>query len=673
MKLIIAEKPNLAKAIAEALPGKMETKKGYIECSQDIIVTWLVGHVLHLAEPEGYDINLKNWYTIINGPIVPVRWKLLVSPKVKQQVQIVTELHKKADQIIHAGDPDREGQLLVDEFLEYIGNKKPVLRFLGGNNLEPTAIRTAMTTMKDNRHYDSLRKSALARQRADWLIGMNLTRLFTLYMQSQGHEGVSNIGRVKTPVMCLIVERIAQIQNFKPVDFYSLRSRFSAKGQEFHANWQIPKDTPGLDPEGRLIDKATVETLLQKLNNNKVATITSFKAEDKKEQHPLCFNISALQIKANKQYGYKPDDVADTLQKLYEAKLLTYPGTDCPYLPEDQHGNAQDILSIISTFAPFTAIIAKTNTRIISRTWNSKKAPVHHAIIPTKTKFDFNTLSQKEKNLYTMVAMQYIMQFYDLHNFKQTEIEIDHAGEKFNAVGKVTVKAGWRELFGKDDQDEKDEDSQSLPVVAQGDKVNVVKNEINQKTTKPPKPFTLGSILEAMENIHKYVKNPEAKKILKDVKGIGTARTSGTILKDLTKDIIEVYGKKEELHPSPKAVALYRILPAELKYPDTTAVWEMSFNQIVETNSDIDPFIANQVKLITKLIDQYKGAIKPRVVKQAPAPDKNAETCPECKKGKLVLRTGSKGNFYGCNNFPKCKFTKTATPAPKAKSDFPIM
>lgn len=284
-----------------------------------------------------------------------------------------------------------------------------------------------------------------------------------------------------------------------------------------------------------------------------------------------------------------------------------------------------------------------------------------------------------------MVATQYLMQFYDLHHYKQTEIEIDHANEKFKAVGKITTKAGWRELFGKEDADESgdpDDKSQSLPIVAQGDKVDALNNEINKKTTKAPKPFTLATILEAMVDIHKYVKNPEIKKILKDVKGIGTEATRSNILKDLTQSIIELRGKKEELYPSAKAIELFRILPAELKFPDTTAAWEMAFNDIVETNCNIQPFIDSQIRLITKLIDQYKGSIKVRDVCKTPSVPKvvpkNAETCPTCKKGKMVLRTGPKGDFYGCNNFPACRFTKPATDSPakekpKQRDPVPVM
>lgn len=678
MKLFIAEKPSLAKAIAEALPGESKQSKGFIRCGNDTIVTWLFGHVLQQAPPDAYGDEFKQWSSIKNGPIVPEKWKLLISPKAKDQFKIVSDLckDKNVTEIVHAGDPDREGQLLVDEFLEYIGNRKTVVRFLGGNNLESSAINNALKEMKNNRHYEGMKKSAQARQRADWLIGMNGTRLFTLLMQSKGYDGVSNIGRVKTPVMSMIVSRINEINNFKPVKHFQIKGIYS-KDKSFMANWQMPSTINGLDDEGRLIDKSVADAVMAKLQSSNLAKVTNFKTEDKKEKHPLCYNLSNLQIKANQLYKYKPDNVLEIVQGLYEQKILTYPRSDCPYLPESQHQEATEILNKLrKTSASFAVFLDKTDTKIVSKTWDSKKAPVHHAIIPTKTDFDYNKLNEKERNIYDLVAIAYVAQFLPMHEYKQTDIEIDQCGEKFKATGRITVKAGWRELFGKEDADDdsSEDNNQVLPVLNIGDTLKVENNQIVEKTTSPPKPFTLGTIVKAMVNIDKYVTNKEIKKILKETQGIGTDATRANILKELIENLIEVRGKKEELYPTPKAQELYNILPDELKLPDTTALWEMTLNGITESNSDIQPFIDKQVSFVTGLIGEYKDQIKtvPRPYnnvtagnntknksKPAQQSDKKTKKCPKCKDGKLIERKGSNGVFYGCSNYPACKHSES--------------
>lgn len=683
--VIIAEKPSVKKAVAEVLPGTMKTEGMYIQCGKNIKVCNVRGHILELAQPEAYGAS-KTWIAS-ELPIIPDKWKYVVKSDSKREFDTVKDLVSKADCIIHAGDPDREGQLLVDVLLQYFKCKLPVYRFLGANNIEHTALIRELDNLIDNKKYESLSKSGKARAYADWIIGMNLTRLYTIILQTKEIEGTANTGRVKTPTMSLVVNREIEIRNFKPVEHYSISGEFTDNITPFKATWKHSQSII-VDAEGRIIDKTIVEKIITKLNNKNSATVISILTDKKEEAHPLPYTLGSLSSKAGKLYGYDPAETLAIVQELYDEplKILTYPRVDNPYIPESQLPYAKDVLSQISKAHPTIAsMTAKANSGYKSRAWNDKKCAKspHHAIIPTLQPFDFNKLTERQKNIYMLVATAYIAQFYEPHVYNHTKVEIDASGENFTTSGKVTIKAGWRELFGAEDQDDisGEEKNQTLPNLVNGQQIIIKAIDLVTKITKPPKRFTTFTLGEAMEKIHLFLNNKNLKNIMqeKETAGIGTSATRGNIIDqllgiDVTKknrpicdapllQKIQGKGKKsEDLVPTKKAIELYNILPNELRIPDTTAYWEMEFNNIVDTNADIQPFLDKQAAFLTKIINAGKPLIQAKVIAEA---DKGPK-CPNCETGYFIKRPGKYGEYYSCSNYPDCKTIQSLT-GPKEK------
>ena len=371
MRLFIAEKPSMGREIAANLPGPQRKGNGFIETAAGT-VTWLFGHVLRQAEPQEYDAKYKIWRAE-DLPIVPQKWQLLVSESSAKQFAVVRQLISQADEIVHAGDPDREGQLLVDEVLEYVGCDKPVRRILL-NALDEKSIKEAISNLRQNGEFFNLRQSALARARADWLIGMNLSRAYTLAAQRSGHRNlVLPVGRVKTPTLALVVRREREIENFKPQDYYTIKGLFQHANGQFSAQWK-PKDIQaGLDPEGRLIDKKIAEAKLAEFSESpNDGVVSGYTKAKKQEPQRLPFSLSSLQVLAGRRFGYEPQQVLDTAQKLYEQKLTTYPRSDCEYLPTNQFKDSAVILQNLQGLAheQLAAWAAGADSRIKSRAWN---------------------------------------------------------------------------------------------------------------------------------------------------------------------------------------------------------------------------------------------------------------------------------------------------------------
>lgn len=650
MKLIIAEKPNMAAEIAACLPGPNKRADGYIETGGGV-VTWLFGHILRQAEPEEYDERFKVWRRE-DLPIIPAPWKLVISDSCKKQFRIVKGLVEKAAEIVHAGDPDREGQLLVDEVLEYLQCSKPVKRILL-NSLDEKSIKNALGDLRDNRDFFNLKQSALARSRADWLIGMNLSRAYTLAARKAGHDLTFPIGRVKTPTLALVVRREREIANFQPVTHFGIKATFQHINGSFTATWKPREGQSGLDAEGRVIDegKATLVKLrMQAAQGSEKAIISGYETEKKSEPQRLPFSLSELQIRAGKTHGYDPQTVLDAAQSLYEKKLTTYPRSDCDYLPESQHVEASVIIDNLkkSRETLLSAWADKADPAIKSRAWNDKKVSAHHAIIPTQVSCPFDKLSEVERNVYFLVAQVYLAQFYPVHTYHQTKVDVTYVEETFKTSGRVTLEAGWKALYGKEEEPaEAEEESATLPAMKSGDMADYTGAEIVQKTTKPPARYTTSTLVEAMKQIHKYVKNETLKTHLKAVSGIGTEATRATIIKELMdRDFLKVV--KKHLQPTEGAYILVDALPDELTYPDSTAIWEQTFNDMVDGSVQLENFIGEQTAYISDLCSR-SGGIKLKETEQI--------TCPSCGKGKLRTRKGEKGKFWGCSQYPECKAT----------------
>jgi len=646
LRLYIAEKPSMARELAACLKNP-QNGDGYIKTSGGI-VTWLFGHVLQQVEPENYDPKYKKW-RMEDLPIVPERWKLEVNPSTVQQFNIVKNLIAKADEIIHAGDPDREGQLLVDEVLDFVGNRKPVKRILL-NALDETSILRANANLRDNAEFFNLKQSALARSRADWLIGMNLSRAYTLAARRLGHEILLPIGRVKTPTLALVVRREREITNFKPVDFFNIQATFAHVNGNFIAKFKPSKkmlDLPAFDSEGRLIYKKFAEELVKKFSTAPFdGKIASYKTTERKESQPLPFSLSSLQVAAGKAFGYTPQQVLEAAQSLYEKKFTTYPRSDCEFLPTTQIKDAQRILRNLSRLEPLKKISEHANAEIKSRAWNDKKISAHHAIIPTQKPLNMQ-LPAVELNIYNLIAKNYAVQFYPEHIYDETVVEVKYKGETFTSRGKVVKQAGWREFYIAPKVKADDETEALLPQMTKGDDVKQKKSELKQSTTKPPLRFTSSSLVQGMKDIHKYVKNPESKKQLKDVYGIGTEATRATIIDDLIqREFLRVV--KKNLYPTEKAYLLIDALPDEMTYPDSTAIWEDKLHSMSNGDGTLEDFLAGQVKFATKLCEEATKA------KFAEA--EGVFKCPTCGSA-LIKRKGKNGDFWGCTAYPKCRTT----------------
>lgn len=657
MRLYIAEKPSVGRELAKCLQGPVKRHDGYLE-TQEGIVTWLFGHILRQAEPDEYDVKYKRWLAA-DLPIIPPKWKLYVDKNCAKQFAIVRDLIAKATEIVHGGDPDREGQLLVDEVLDYLGNKKPVKRILL-NALDEASIKKANDNLRDNKDFYNLKQSALARARADWLIGMNLSRAYTLAARRAGHEKlVLPIGRVKTPTLSLVVRREREIENFKPVDYFTLKGEFEHRNGKFTAQWK-PKDTiAGLDSENRLVDKNIADKKLAEFNTAPYeALLTEYQKTKKQEAAPLPFSLSSLQVLAGKMYGYAPQLVLDTAQKLYEKKLTTYPRSDCEYLPTNQHGDAMKIISNLSLAGDekIAGWAKAADSKRKSRAWNDKKISAHHAIIPTTVKANVLTLPAEERNIYHLIARSYLAQFYPLHVYDQTKIEISYKDELFTASGRTERELGWKIMYqaakrknDANDTESDDDGDNTLPVMKKNDELNWLTGELNKKVTKPPQRFTASTLLAGMKEIHKYVKNPEAKKQLKDVYGIGTEATRATIIDDLIKrKFIIVQGRKKYLQPTPAAYLLVDALPDEMTYPDSTSIWEDKLHSMSEGDGTLAEFLQGQIEFTKKLCQKALG-VHIEV--------KGENICPRCHKGILVKRNGKNGMFWGCSNYPKCRMS----------------
>ena len=448
--------------------------------------------------------------------------------------------------------------------------------------------------------------------------------------------------------MGLVVRREIEIKTFRPITFFTPRILWQHEAGSFLAKWK-PREMDGVDAEGRIVRREVAEQILAAV---RTATASIRSMEQKKGTSPqrLPYSLSALQIDAGKIYGYAPQEVLDTQQALYEKKLTSYPRSDCDYLPENQLADKDTILDHLAALgADFSPFAANADRQIRSRAWNDKKISAHHAIIPTTIRPDYAALTEKEKNLYALIAKAYIAQFYPVQEFLTTKIEVSIGEEIFAASGKVVLQDGWRVLYKKEQHDTEDgeDDGQNLPHVCEGDSVSYQDGSIQEGVTKPPARFTPATLLKAMKEIHKYVKDTGLKDRLKECSGIGTEATRASIIEMLQKrEYIRL--EKKQLVSTELSISLCKILPDKILFPDITAQWEFDLDRISTGSISIKDFFAQQEIYLRELLDNAKTA--------AIAPPKNSIACPQC--GKTMRRMKSaKGYFWGCTGYPECRAT----------------
>ena len=611
MRLFIAEKPSLARAIADVLPKPQSRGDGFIKCGENDYVTWCVGHLLEQAEPEAYNPIFKQW-RLEHLPIIPDKWQLIPRKDVAKQLKTVEKLIHQADELVNAGDPDREGQLLVDEVFSYANlsvEKRDQIKRCLISDLNPSAVEKAVQKLQPNRNFIPLATSALARARADWLYGINMTRAYTIRGRQAGYHGVLSVGRVQTPVLGLIVRRDFEIEHFQPKDFFEVVAHIqNEKTTEnstalftFTALWQPSKACEDYqDEDGRVLSQSLAENVVKRITQQP-AEVMEYSDKREKETAPLPYSLSALQIDAAKRFGLSAQEVLDICQRLYEThKLITYPRSDCRYLPEEHFAERMSVLNAISTHAPaYRTLPDILNMEHRNRCWNDKKVEAHHAIIPTAKNRTVN-LTQQELNIYTLIARQYLMQFCPDAEYRKSKITLNIAGGSFIAQARNLQTAGWKTLWGKEDNDEEQQEP-LLPIVEKGQILFCSKGEIISKKTQPPKPFTDATLLSAMTGIARFVQDKELKKILRETDGLGTEATRAGIIELLFKRGF-LYKKGKNIHSSEAGRILIQALPDIATQPDMTAHWESQLTGISQKQTSYQQFMETLTQMLPDLV-----------------------------------------------------------------------
>lgn len=605
MRLFIAEKPSVAKAIVAEL-GCVTRGDGFITCKDGSVVTWCFGHLLEQAEPDAYlpdDVprtkkGSKVW-RFEDLPIYPKNWKLL--PKndkgVKKQLATIGKLLKKASLVVHAGDPDREGQLLVDEVLEHFRYTGRVQRFWVSAQ-DSASIRKGLTNLRDNETFDGMRLAALGRSMADWLLGMNLSRAYTLAQQAQGKKELIAVGRVQTPTLALVAKRDVAIRDFKPVPYFVIKARLGG-GKPFTAVWEPEESQAGIDEQKRLVDRCIAAALQQRLKAVGQATVVRCSRTPKKIAQPKAFSLADIQLGASNQFGFSAEKTLNLCQSLYEThKATSYPRTDCSFLPESQYADAKNVLAAIAkTMPPLAGLVAKCDCSIQSPTWNDKKITAHHGIIPTQQAADGSKFSDDERKIYRLIAERYLSNFLPAHEYLACSIELRIATERFSAKGRLVTKPGWKVVTSAADEDKADDEGQALPELKSGLQLPVSGIDCEEERTKPPAAFTEGTLIRAMENIHQAVNDPQSKKFLKEGDGIGTPATRAAIIAELKrKKYLEVKGKK--IVATELGLHLLQVVPDVMKNPVLTALFERILREVEARNVPLDVFIEKQKQLV---------------------------------------------------------------------------
>ncbi|WP_198780387.1 DNA topoisomerase III [Shewanella putrefaciens] len=633
MILYIAEKPSLGRAIADVLPKPHKKGDGFIQAANGDCVSWCVGHLLEQAQPDAYNPEYKSW-KFEHLPIVPDKWQLKPKAATRSQLSVLKKLVKQANTLVNAGDPDREGQLLVDEVIAYLGvtgDKLHQTQRLLVSDLNPQAVKRALTQLRSNREFIPLSTSALARSRADWLYGMNMTRAYTIQGKKVGYQGVLSVGRVQTPLLGLVVRRDEEIAHFQSKPFYEVLAHLATEKQEtFSAKWQ-PSEAclPYMDEEGRVLARGLAQNVVNRISD-KPALVTQLASKDKKQYPPLPYSLSALQIDAAKRFGMSAKDVLDTCQSLYERhKLITYPRSDSRYLPVEQHSLAPAVLRAVSQGAGELLQGANApDPKLKSKAWDDKKVDAHHAIVPTEKTANLSSLSLREKQLYLHIARQYLAQFYPPYCYSETTVQVTIEGGLFNTKARQDQSLGWKQLFarqepngskasrnqsteestGKDDE-ENDEFIGQLPPLKLGQVLHCTRGELLEKNTQPPKAFTDATLLSAMTGISRYVTDPEVRKILKETDGLGTEATRAGIIELLFKrGFLQRLGKS--IVSTDVGKGLINSLPASATTPDMTALWEASLNGICHKETSYQAFMQPLLGTLSTLI-QNAGAQLP--------------------------------------------------------------
>lgn len=648
--LVIAEKPSVGRDIARVLGCKKQIQ-GAIE-GEKYIVTWGLGHLVTLADPEEYETGWKEW-KMDYLPMMPKEWKLVVIRQTGKQYQLVKAqlFRKDVSQIIIATDAGREGELVARWILEKAHVSKPIRR-LWISSVTDKAIRDGFANLKDGKDYENLYHAASARAKADWLVGMNGTRALTCKYNAQ-----LSCGRVQTPTLAMIAKREEEIKNFKPQSYYGMKA--VSKGIMFQ--WQDERSG-----SGRTFDKTRVEQMKKRLEGESLV-ITKVERTAKKTYAPGLYDLTELQRDANKRFGFSAKETLNIMQRLYENhKVLTYPRTDSRYLSSDVVGTLKERLKACSV-GPYRKVAGPLINREIradKRFVNDAKVSDHHAIIPTEQFVQLEHMTSDERKIYDLVVRRFAAVLLPAAEYEQTVLKAEAAGETFVAKGKTMKKSGWLAAYEEEWEQEEETDDlrdQILPNVETGDQIPVLRYEIVEGKTKPPAPFNEATLLSAMENPVKYMTTKDAKaaKTLGETGGLGTVATRADIIEKLFNSfLMEKRGK--DIFITSKAKQLLELVPEGLKQPELTADWEMKLSKIAKGQMKASTFMREIDAYTQEIVEEIKlgkGTFRHDNVTN--------KKCPQCGKPMLAVN-GKNSRMLVCQD-RECGYRETVARTTNAR------
>ncbi len=645
--VILAEKPSQASAYADAF-DRSERKDGYFVVSDKefshAVITYGFGHLVSLFSPEDYNKEWKKW-DLNTLPLLPTEYRFKVSDGKQKQYTIVKKHLDEADTIIIATDGDREGEAIARLIINLSGNNHKQLKRLWINSLEKEEIKNGFRHLRNGEEFYSSYKEAETRQIADWLVGMNLSRLYTLYMQKSGMKGVFSIGRVQTPTLYLIYQRNKEIAAFVSKPFFELYVRFSHEKGIYQGKYA-----------GRFDSEHDLEAFKEKheLNDHAPGHITSVKTEEKKQFAPKLFSLSDLQATANKRFNYGASESLKIVQGLYEKKIVSYPRTDTNYIGSPEFDYLKSALPSYLNLVNET--IDEPQLKENKRYVNGANVQEHYAIIPTRTLPKLTALSQKERNIYELILYRTLSMFEKPYIYDETTIENNVNDILFKTTGKVEKAIGWKKFYKNEKKTKHTkEENQTLPSVREGDSV-VSHFYAKEGKTQPPKYYTEGTLITAMKNVGRDAEDEENKAILRETEGIGTEATRANVIETLKKqDYIRL--QRNDILITPKGETLCAVIQHdEIANAAMTATWEKYLKKIRNHEGTQEAFLNSITNFIHHLIQKVPGTFENSGVK-AYAEKSEAETgigmCPQCQKDII-----DKGKFFGCTGYRDgCTFT----------------
>jgi len=642
-KLWLCEKPKQGTVVAGQL-GILKRHNGYIE-TKDGIVTWCFGHLLGFKQPGEYDEKWKTW-ALESLPIVPDSFDLVPLKGKEKQLKIIGGLLKNTDHLMLATDGDREGELLGREVLDYFNWSGKIER-MWNTSLDEESIDNALADIRPGKDTENLYIAGAARAKADYINGMTMTRAATKAF-GNGSD-IYSVGRVQTAVLGIIVRRAKEIENFISKEYFELFSCHEKQGKEFKLRY-APK------AENRIFDKEKANHLLDLIKNKTVDFCVEQKR--KKTKPPKLFSLLTLQKTANTALGWSASETKAVAQELYDAQLISYPRTDCEYLPNEQEKDAEKILAHLAGIDSLKPFIQSIETIVYRKsTFNTGKTTAHHAIVPTKKSAKIEDLSKKQASLYMIICQRYIANFMVDYEYDSTIIKYLIEECEFKGVGNTPAINGWKEMYQgtpNDDSEPQDVDNQSFPNIENGELGCLDQVDLQELKTKPPARFTQNSLSDAMANITSLIEDEalikEFKQRLKndDEVGIGTPATRDTYIDILIQRSYVTLDKKKIIETD-LGVKLIDALPDTQSDPVETAIMESMLNEIAQGNADKTVFIDIVINNTTEYVHEIKESAKTFVKEAIKNP------CPKCDEGQMMRRKGTNGFFWGCSNYPTCE------------------